>query len=186
MKLKDQLSNVLIGAIKEAHNKHSETFRLFFDMAENQTSDARTLYYTFFQGDEATMTLMNKSLVDDYPLTVCSKCNKRPTYYVNSVQKVSIEGIIRQICGKNFVFGQNHIKQYSYDCYRQLVYIAVAMALVKYDVKTLYKEHIFFTAIATMFYFFRVFDDAGNYIVQPSDIATLLAEILDCDLSVFT
>lgn len=59
------------------------------------------------------------------------------------------------------------------------------MTLEKYDVKTLYKEHIIFTAIASMFYLFRVFDDEGNYIVNVNDITVVLGELLDTDLSTF-
>ena len=131
------------------------------------------------------MSLINVSLIADYPLTISNRLNKRPTFFVNSIQGVSLESIVKDKCCKSFVFGRNHIKSYDVKTYRKLAFVAVAMTLEKYDVKTLYKEHIIFTAIATMMYFFRVFDDEGNYIVNVNDITVVLSELLDTDLTTF-
>ena len=83
MTLTNSLSSVRLGAVKDAGQKHAETFQLFFSSAA--TSDARSLYFKFFHGEESPMSLINVSLIADYPITVNNRLNKRPIFFVNSI-----------------------------------------------------------------------------------------------------
>ncbi len=59
------------------------------------------------------------------------------------------------------------------------------MTISKYDVTSLFMEHIIFSVYATMFYLFRVFDDTGQYIVNVKDCIVVIKEVLNSDISVF-
>lgn len=57
MTLSNSLSTVRLGTVKEAGQKHAETFHLFFSSAA--TSNARSLYFKFFHGEESPMSIIN-------------------------------------------------------------------------------------------------------------------------------
>lgn len=57
MTLSNSLSSVRLGTVKDAGQKHAETFQLFFSSAA--TSNARSLYFKFFHGEESPMSIIN-------------------------------------------------------------------------------------------------------------------------------
>ena len=59
------------------------------------------------------------------------------------------------------------------------------MTISKYDVTSLFMEHIIFSIYATMFYLFRVFDDNEQYIVNVKDCIVVIKEVLNTDISIF-
>lgn len=59
------------------------------------------------------------------------------------------------------------------------------MCLQKYDVGTLTKAHIIFNVIATLFHYFRTFEQ-GSFTIDLTDISVVLGTILNADESIFT
>ncbi len=81
-----------------------------------------------------------------------------------------------------FIFGKNHIATYSKAKYRPLVDITLAMTITKYDITSLYREHIAFVLLATMFFYFRVFDDNYKFIIDPRDVVVVYNEVKETDI----
>lgn len=84
---------------------------------------------------------------------------------------------------KEFVVGKNHL-EYELQRYNVINDIILAMTFSKYDVTTLTKEHILFTCICTMFYYFKAYE-GDKWLIQIKDLWQVLQRIYDTDISYF-
>ena len=126
------------------------------------------------------MNKVGRWLAKDYPLTVHNGYNRTNTFFVTSVKYIKLGDIIETVTKKKFVVGESFFKKYNFESFRQLSHIVLAMTFAKYDVTSLYKEHIIFTLLAVMFRLYRVYEN-GQWLVNTMDVARLLTEVMDMD-----
>ena len=179
MLIRSILNDAKIGTVRTASNQNRQILNDFINICSEIAIPER-IYYDYFRGDDALMNIVGRSLVTDYPLTVHRGFNKSPDFFVTSVKSIKLGDIIEQATKKKFVVGTNFFPKYSFESYRQLCHIVLAMTFAKYDVKSLYKEHIIYTLISVMFRLFHVYDN-GKFIVNVMDVAKMLSEVLDSD-----
>lgn len=131
------------------------------------------------------MSDIDKSLVDDYPLTIHSGFNTSTKFYCTSAKSVTIANIISCYYeDKEFKIGKNHVQQYELFKFNVLNDIILAMTLSKYDITSLTKEHIIFTCLCTMFRFFKAFD-GDTWLINVNDLQQIVPRIYDLDISHF-
>lgn len=138
------------------------------------------IYQDYWRGDDSIMNKVGKSLVTDYPLKVHDGFYRTNSFFVTSVKSVKLGDIIETVTKKKFVVGESFFKKYNFESFRQLSHIVLAMTFAKYDVTSLYKEHIIFTLLAVMFRLYRVYEN-GQWLVNIMDVARLLSEVIDMD-----
>ena len=184
MLIRSILNDANLGTVRTASNQNRQILNDLINVCSSELAiQPERIYYDYFRGEDALMIIVGRSLVKDYPLTVHRGFNKSPDFFVTSVKSVKLGDIIEAATKKKFVVGTNFFPKYSFESYRQLCHIVLAMTFAKYDVKSLYKEHLIYTLISVMFRLFHVYDN-GKFIVNVMDVAKMLSEVLDSDTRV--
>ncbi len=178
MQIRNLLFSEKTGLTESASDQIRDVINEFFN--DCTTSAPDKIYKNYWRGDDSIMNKVGKSLVTDYPLKVHDGFYRTNTFFVTSIKSIKLGDIIEQASKKSFVVGESFFKKYSFESYRQLSHIVLAMTFVKYDVTSLYKEHIIFTLLAVMFRLYRVYEN-GQWLVNTMDVARLLTEVMDMD-----
>ena len=120
--------------------------------------------------------------MSDYPLTIKPQFNAVKSFFVTSCKSFTLDDYLHS---ENISFerGKRHLR-YNLEKFENLAFIQTAMCLQKYDVATLTKAHIIYNVIATLFYFFRTFED-GTFVFDRTDISVILGMILNADINVY-
>ena len=180
MLIKSLIQESLIGRAEQASATNRELMNQFIDDVLNKTP--REVYYNWW-GKDSIMSDIDKSLVDDYPLTIHSGFNTSTKFYCTSAKSITIANIISSSYeNQEFIIGKTHIQQYDLNKFNVLNDIILSMTISKYDITSLTKEHIIFTCLCTMFRFFKAFD-GDKWLIQISDIQQIWHRICDLDIS---
>lgn len=125
---------------------------------------------------------LNEALITDYPLTIKPQFNAVKSFFVTSCKSFTLDDYLHS---ENISFdrGVKHLK-YSIDKFKNLSFVQMSMCLQKYDVGTLTKAHVIYNVIATLFNFFRTFEE-GSFVFDRTDISVVLGAILNADISIF-
>lgn len=182
MNIRNLLSAEKNGLTESTSKQIREIINDFFN-ACNVTSPEQ-IFNDYWRGDDSIMYKVGKLLAKDYPLTLHNGFNQSSTFFVTSVKSIKLGDIIEQATHKKFVVGETYFPKYTFESYRQLSHIVLAMTFAKYDVTSLYKEHIIFTLLSVMFRLFKVYDN-GQWLVNTMDVARLLTEVIDMDMVQF-
>lgn len=180
MLIRSILNDAKIGTVRTASNQNRQILNDFINVCSEIAILPERIYYDYFHGEDALMNIVGRSLAKDYPLTLHKGFNKSPNFFTTSVKSIKLGDIIEQATKKKFIVGANYFPKYSFESYRQLCHIVLAMTFAKYDVKSLYKEHIIYTLISVMFRLYHVYDN-GQFNVNVMDVAKMLSEVLDGD-----
>lgn len=182
MCIRNLLATETNGLTESASNQIRDIINDFFNACITTAPDK--IYQDYWRGDDSIMNKVGKWLATDYPLTVHYGYNRTNTFFVTSIKYVKLGDIIETVTKKKFVVGESFFKKYTFESFRQLSHIVLAMTFAKYDVTSLYKEHIFFTLLAVMFRLYRVYEN-GQWLVNTIDVARLLTEVMDMDIVQF-
>lgn len=182
MTLKESLNHDYKGLSVSAHQSNLQYLNDYLKQIEIGYP-ANNLYYSNWRVKNSPMQKLDKSLITDYPVIVHTGYNKCASYYVNSVGDVTMTNIIQQDFDKSFKLGKKHLT-YNYNSYRYLCAIAVAMIITKYEVKSLFTDHIIFSCLATLYYYYTVYS-GSQYTFDKFAVSSAIASMLGTDITVF-
>ena len=182
MNIRNLLSTEKTGLTASTSNEIRNVLNEYFNAC--QTTAPAEIFNEYWRGDDSIMNNVGKWLVKDYPLIIHNGFNQSNTFFVTSVKSVKLGDIIEAATKKKFVVGESYFPKYTFESYRQLSHIVLAMTFAKYDVSSLYKEHIIYTLLSVMFRLFKVYENS-QWLVNVMDVARLLTEVLDMDMVQF-
>lgn len=169
------------GQAKEFSAYIRQQLEDYVKLCMNEDASPSKLYYDFWP-EGKIMHKINSLLIEKYPIIIRSGHKTKKNFYVNNIGNITICSIIETATKGKFVFGINHIKNYNFRSFQLMVDIAISMLLIKYEAKSLCKEHYVYTVLATMFFYYRVFDK-NKLLVNVSDVRLILLSVLNSDES---
>ena len=178
MKLKDLIIEPE-GQVKEISNYIRQELENYVKLCTNEEASPCRLYYDYWSKGKI-MHKINALLIEKYPIIIRSGHKTKKNFYVNNIGTITMCSIIGTATKGKFVFGKNRIRNYNLKSFQLMVDIAISMLLIKYDAKSLCKEHYVYTVLATMFFYYRVFDE-NKLIVNVSDVKPILLSVLNSD-----
>lgn len=132
---------------------------------------------------DSLMSMIDKSLIEDYPVVIHNGFNRASHFHLTSAKSITLADIIQNATHQSFVLGKNHL-QYQLQRFNIINDIILAMLFSKYDVSSLTQEHITFSSLHTMFFYFRAYE-CDNWLIQIKDLLQILPRIFELDISYF-
>ena len=167
------------GQVKEISNYIRQELEGYVNLCTKEEISPCRLYYDYWSKGKI-MQRINALLIEKYPIIIRSGHKTKKNFYVNNIGIITMCSIIETATKGKFVFGKNRIRNYNLKSFQLMVDIAISMLLIKYDAKSLCKEHYVYTVLATMFFYYRVFDE-NKLIVNVSDVKPILLSVLNSD-----
>lgn len=181
--LKDKLATEKFGNVKMVSEKNQSELKTIL----SQTSDFGNInpgqfYRDWFKGKDSVLERISKSLLYDYPVKMISG-NKTQHIFLSSLLSFDIKDYI---ISKGYKIDfKNHILLDYNDCfYEELVSVTIAMIINKYEVETLYHEHIIFICLKVMLTYFKMYE-GNSFLCDLSQVEIVAAKALNAEISNF-
>lgn len=189
MIIEDLLQKCLKGRSERASITIREQMNLFIlDMLDAQKKP-KEIYHKWWHcddrefGKDSLMSMIDKSLIEDYPVVIHNGFNRASHFHLTSAKSITLADIIQNTTHQSFVLGKNHL-QYQLQRFNIINDIILAMLFAKYDVCSLTKEHITFSCLHTMFFYFRAYE-CDNWLIQVEDLKQIIPRIYKLDITHF-
>lgn len=157
--LKDKLAREKFGNVKTVSEKNQNELRRILSLAYHyENVNPEQFYRDWFRGKESVLERISKSLLRDYSVKLISG-KKAQHIFLSSLLSFDIKDYISSK-GHKIDFKNHNYLDYNQNLYEELTFVTIAMLINKYDVETLYHEHIIFICIEVMLRYFKLYE--GN------------------------
>jgi hypothetical protein len=184
MRIKDILSKEKYGIVKIASDSNVKILQeMLNQMANPKELNPTAFYHEWLKGNDSVMNKLSVSLLRDYPLDL--KCGYRPKqFYVTSLLGNDIRDYIHAIFNVAIDFRKNKLLSYNYQTYVMVTEYIIVLTFSKFRIESLYREHIIYICIRTMFTFFTIYRE-NEFLVSLDHVFGLTRRILDSDVSFY-
>lgn len=174
--LKDKLATEKFGNVKLVSEKNQNELEKIL----SQTNDFGNInpvqfYRDWFKGKGSALERISKSLLRDYPVKLISG-NKVQHIFLSSLLSFDIKDYIISK-GYKIDFKNHILLDYNDDLYEKLTFVTIAMLINKYNVETLYHEHIMFICIKVMLTYFKMYE-GSSFLCDLSQVEKMVAKAL--------
>lgn len=178
--LKDKLATKKFGNVKLVSEKNQSELEKILSQT-NGLGDINPVqfYRDWLRGKDSALERISKSLVSDYPVKLISG-NKVQHIFLSSLLSFDIKDYISSK-GYKIDFMHHILLDYNDDLYGRLTFVTIAMLINKYDVETLYHEHIMFICLKVMLTYFKMYE-GSQFLCDLSQVEKMLATVLHTEI----
>lgn len=181
--LKNKLATEKFGNVKLVSEKNqSELKKILSQTNDFGNVNPGQFYRDWFKGKYSVLERISKSLLCDYPVRMITG-NKTQHIFLSSLLSFDIKDYIiskgYKIDFKNHIF-----LNYNDSLYEELVFVTIAMLINKYDVESLYHEHIIFICLKAMLTYFKMYE-GNSFLCDLSKVEEVAIKALNSEISDF-
>jgi len=172
----DKLATEKFGNVIQISDRNQSELEKILSQTNNFSNVNPVQFYNdWFRGKNSVLERVSKSLLSDYPIKLISG-NKVQNIFLSSLLSFDIEDYISSK-GYKIDFKDYILLDYNDDLYEKLTFVTIAMLINKYDVETIYYEHILFICIKVMVTYFKMFE-GRSFLCDLSKIEMMVEKAL--------
>ncbi len=184
MKVREYLCTEKYGDVKTTSEINNKILQTILSQMDNpQGLNPSHFYCQWLKGKDSVIDKLAVSLIADYSVE-CIAGYRTKQFFVTSLLGNDVRDHIHKMWNFDIDFTKNKLLSYNSQIYLALTSYIVSLTLCKYNIGSLYIEHIIYICVKTMFTFFTIY--RGNeFLVDLKDGSKVARAILDGDISVF-
>lgn len=184
MKVFELLCKEKFGDVITTSEMNKKMLQTILSQMDNpQGLNPSHFYAQWLKGKDSVIDKLAVSLIADYPVE-CIAGYRTKQFYVTSLLGNDVRDYIHKTWNFDIDFTKNKLLSYNTQIYLALTSYIVSLTLCKYNIGSLYREHIIYICVKTMFTFFTIY--RGNeFLVDLKDGSKVASTILQKDISFF-
>lgn len=184
MKVFELLCKERFGDVITTSEMNQKMLQTILSQMDNpQGLNPSHFYAQWLKGKDSVIDKLAVSLIADYPVE-CIAGYRTKQFYVTSLLGNDVRDYIHKTWNFDIDFTKNKLLSYNTQIYLALTSYIVSLTLCKYNIGSLYREHIIYICVKTMFTFFTIY--RGNeFLVDLKDGSKVASTILQKDISSF-
>ena len=173
-----------IGEVKITSDINNKILQTMLSQMDNPQGLIPSHFYCqWLRGKDSVINKLAVSLIKDYPVE-CILGYKTQQFYVTSLLGCDVRDYIHNRWNFDIDFSQNKLLSYDTHTYLELINYIVSLTLSKYKIVSLYREHIIYICVKTMFTFFTIYKD-NVFLVNLTEGYRAAQTVLQEDISIF-